>query len=89
MLADLAPLRSKGAATYRTELAWREFYADVLFARPETARDYYRPEYAAMSYAEPGAGARRLAARAAPASRSSTPACASCGTPAGCTTGCG
>ena len=55
MLADLAPLRSKGAKTYRTELAWREFYADVLFARPETARDYYRPEYAAMSYAEPGA----------------------------------
>ena len=54
MLADLAPLRSKGAATYRTELAWREFYADVLFARPETARDYYRPEYAAMRYAEPG-----------------------------------
>ena len=54
LLADLAPLRSKGAATYRTELAWREFYADVLFARPETARDYYRPEYAAMSYAEPG-----------------------------------
>jgi deoxyribodipyrimidine photo-lyase len=54
LLADLAPLRSKGAATYRTELAWREFYADVLFARPETARDYYRPEYAAMSYADPG-----------------------------------
>jgi deoxyribodipyrimidine photo-lyase len=55
MLADLASLRSTGARTYRTELAWREFYADVLFARPETARDYYRPEYAAMSYAEPGA----------------------------------
>jgi deoxyribodipyrimidine photo-lyase len=55
MLADLAALRSNGARTYRTELAWREFYADVLFARPETARDYYRPEYAAMSYAEPGA----------------------------------
>ncbi len=55
MLADLAALRSMGARTYRTELAWREFYADVLFARPETARDYYRPEYAAMSYAEPGA----------------------------------
>ncbi|HET9420720.1 MAG TPA: deoxyribodipyrimidine photo-lyase [Nocardioides sp.] len=54
MLADLAALRSKGARTYRTELAWREFYADVLFARPETARDYYRPEYAAMTYAEPG-----------------------------------
>ena len=33
----------EGAATYRKELAWREFYADVLFARPETAREYLRP----------------------------------------------
>jgi deoxyribodipyrimidine photo-lyase len=56
LLADLARLRSKGAATYRTELAWREFYADVLLARPETARDFYRPEYARMRYDEPGQG---------------------------------
>ncbi len=89
LLADLAPLRSQGAATYRTELAWREFYADVLFARPETARDYYRPEYAAMSYADPGHGAGEPGGAAAPASRSWTPACGSSGTPAGCTTGCG
>ena len=54
MLADLAALRSTGAATYRKELAWREFYADVLFARPETAREYLRPEYARMAYDEPG-----------------------------------
>ncbi len=54
MLADLAPLRSTGAATYRKELAWREFYADVLLARPETAREYLRPEYARMAYDEPG-----------------------------------
>ena len=53
LLADLAPLRSKGAATYRKELAWREFYADVLHARPETARDYLRPEFAKMRYAQP------------------------------------
>ena len=82
-------LRSDGAATYRNELAWREFYADVLFAPPETARDYLRPEFARMAYDEPGDAARRLAARAAPASRSSTPGCASCGRPAGCTTGSG
>ncbi len=55
MLADLAPLRSTGAATYRKELAWREFYADVLHAQPETARDYLRREYARMPYDEPGA----------------------------------
>ncbi len=54
MLADLARLRSDGAATYRKELAWREFYADVLAARPETARDYLRPEFARMRYDEPG-----------------------------------
>ncbi|MEP9362231.1 deoxyribodipyrimidine photo-lyase [Nocardioides sp. CN2-186] len=54
MLADLARLRSDGAATYRKELAWREFYADVLAARPETARDYLRPEFARMRYDQPG-----------------------------------
>jgi deoxyribodipyrimidine photo-lyase len=54
MLADLSRLRSQGAATYRRELAWREFYADVLFHRPETAREYLRPEFARMAYDEPG-----------------------------------
>ena len=53
MLADLAPLRSTSAATYRKELAWREFYADVLFHRPETAREYLRPEFAGMEYDAP------------------------------------
>jgi deoxyribodipyrimidine photo-lyase len=55
MLADLAPLRSTGAATYRKELAWREFFAAVLHARPESARDYLRPAYAGMRYDRPGA----------------------------------
>ncbi len=55
MLADLTRLRSEGAVTYRKELAWREFYADVLHARPETAREYLRPEYARMPYADPAA----------------------------------
>ena len=63
MLADLAPLRSTGAATYRKELAWREFYADVLHAKPESARHYLRPEYAGMPYDEPGRSVRGLAAR--------------------------
>lgn len=53
MLADLAGRRGKGAHTYRTELAWREFYADVLARRPETAREYYKPEFARMTYDEP------------------------------------
>src|SRR6478735_7188741 len=54
LLADLAPLRSDGAAAYRRELAWRDFFADVLHARPDTARDYLRPAYAGMRYDEPG-----------------------------------
>jgi deoxyribodipyrimidine photo-lyase len=54
MLADLSRLDSAGAATYRKELAWREFFAHVLFARPETAREYLRADYARMRYDEPG-----------------------------------
>ena len=34
MLADLKGRRSQGALAYRRELAFREFYADVLFAQP-------------------------------------------------------
>ncbi len=34
MLADLAERGSAGASAYRRELAWREFYADVVFHRP-------------------------------------------------------
>ncbi len=54
LLADLAPLRSKGASTYRKELAWREFYADVLHHRPESARQYLKPELARLEYDDPG-----------------------------------
>jgi deoxyribodipyrimidine photo-lyase len=54
MLAALSRKRSAGAATYRKELAWREFYADVLFRQPRTARDYLRPDYARMAYDRPG-----------------------------------
>ncbi len=51
---ELARKRSAGAATYRKELAWREFYADVLFHQPRTAREYLRPEFARMPYDPPG-----------------------------------
>ncbi len=47
LLADLDP-RRKGHATYRTELAWREFYADVLWARPDSARRAYLEGMEAM-----------------------------------------
>ena len=36
LLHDLSSRRSKGVASYRRELAWREFYADILFHGPES-----------------------------------------------------
>jgi deoxyribodipyrimidine photo-lyase len=54
MLADLKGAIGQGAQTYRQELAWREFYADVLLHRPDSARDYYKPEFARMDYDVPG-----------------------------------
>jgi deoxyribodipyrimidine photo-lyase len=54
LLADLQDRRGEAATTYRTELAWREFYADVLFQQPRTAREYLRVELAQMQYDEPG-----------------------------------
>ncbi|RIJ70603.1 deoxyribodipyrimidine photo-lyase [Nakamurella silvestris] len=38
MLAELAAKRSDGATSYARELAWREFYADLVFQRPESVR---------------------------------------------------
>jgi deoxyribodipyrimidine photo-lyase len=54
MLADLAGHAGTSAATYTTELAWREFYAEVLWTSPDSARDYLNPDFAAMKYDEPG-----------------------------------
>ena len=54
LLADLARRRSKGAEVFRSELAWREFYADVLWHEPRSAREYLREEYARLAYDEPG-----------------------------------
>ncbi len=55
MLADLAGRRGDSARTYRKELAWREFYADVLFQRPDSAREYLHARFADMAYDRPGA----------------------------------
>lgn len=49
MLAGLGP----DDDAYRRELAFREFYADVLFHRPDSADGYYNPSFAAMRYDEP------------------------------------
>ena len=52
-MKDLAGRRGEGAKVFGQELAWREFYADVLWHRPETAREYLKPEFAGMAYDEP------------------------------------
>jgi deoxyribodipyrimidine photo-lyase len=43
LLADLAKLSGDGPAVFRTELCWREFYADVLWHHPESARKSLNP----------------------------------------------
>jgi deoxyribodipyrimidine photo-lyase len=40
--------------TFRKEIAWREFYADVLFNNPMTDVEYYAPRFAQMRYDKPG-----------------------------------
>ncbi len=47
MLADLG----SEDETFRKELAWREFYAAVLHHWPASAREYFQPELATMTYA--------------------------------------
>jgi deoxyribodipyrimidine photo-lyase len=46
LLAKLG--RSQAERAFRNELCWREFYADVLHHRPETARDAFNPAMKAM-----------------------------------------
>ena len=45
---------SKAHDTFRKEIAWREFYADVLFHNPHTIEEYYVEKFVNMRYEEPG-----------------------------------
>ncbi|MCF8528398.1 MAG: DNA photolyase family protein [Aquiluna sp.] len=44
---------SPSEETFRKEICWREFYADVLFHNPHTLTEYYNEEFARMAYANP------------------------------------
>ena len=57
MLADLAERGGDSVETFRTELAWREFYADILHQRPDSARGNYDRSFDALP-TESGAAAR-------------------------------
>jgi len=52
LLANLG--ESKAHDTFRREIAWREFYADVLFNNPNTDTEYYAPRFKKMRYDAPG-----------------------------------
>jgi hypothetical protein len=58
LLADLAP----DDDAFRRELAWREFYAAVLYHRPSTARTCFQPHMEAMRYDHGSAAESRFAA---------------------------
>jgi deoxyribodipyrimidine photo-lyase len=53
LLASLG--ESKAHDTFRKEIAWREFYADVLHNNPHTDKEYYAPRFAQMRYNKPDA----------------------------------
>jgi deoxyribodipyrimidine photo-lyase len=43
LLADLAARRGEGPEAFRTQIAWREFHADVLFHHPSARRESLTP----------------------------------------------
>jgi len=57
--------RTKGEATFRNELCWREFYADVLWNRPDTVSHAFNPAMSAMQVDEGPEADRRFEAWAA------------------------
>ena len=65
VLHDLAPLRSAGATALARQIAWRDFFADVLWHRPDAVTQPIRPEFKNMPTDEPDqspTAAERLAA---------------------------
>jgi deoxyribodipyrimidine photo-lyase len=56
LLAELSDV--EGHVVFRKEIAWREFYADVLFRNQHTIDDYYEPRFKNMRY-EKGSKAKK------------------------------
>ncbi|MFZ2529709.1 MAG: deoxyribodipyrimidine photo-lyase [Rhodococcus sp. (in: high G+C Gram-positive bacteria)] len=50
LLHDLRDRADAGAATLRSELCWRDFYADVLHHRPDTAYRNYNDRFDSIRY---------------------------------------
>lgn len=49
LIADL-DRRNEGQKTFETELAWRDFYADVLFQKPDSAWHHWNEKFDAIRY---------------------------------------
>ena len=78
--------------TFAQELAWRDFYADVLHAWPESAWTAFNADSPSIQHRPVPCAERtlrRMVRRPHRRTRSSTPACASSSPRASCTTGCG
>ncbi|MEY4263393.1 MAG: hypothetical protein RLY88_1101 [Actinomycetota bacterium] len=60
ILRELAD--SSGHNVFRKEIAWREFYADVLWHNPSSLNDYYEPRFKNMRYDTGVEAQRRLEA---------------------------
>jgi deoxyribodipyrimidine photo-lyase len=54
LLADLARHQGEASERYRSELCWRDFYADVLWHRPESAREPLRADMGRLQVDPPG-----------------------------------
>ncbi|MEY4409100.1 MAG: hypothetical protein RLZZ138_351 [Actinomycetota bacterium] len=50
----------EGAEVFRKEIAWREFYADVMFHNPHSYDHYLDQRFAKMRYADPTTQSRLL-----------------------------
>lgn len=60
ILAELGG--SPGEEVFRKEIAWREFYADVLFHNPHTVDQYYEKRFEKLRYDDPAEFPEKLAA---------------------------
>ena len=65
VLADLATRRSKGSLALARQIAWRDFYAETMFHRPDAVTEPIKPEFRRMPTDDPAqdaTAAQRLAA---------------------------
>ena len=62
LLDDIGRRTGEAAERYRTELAWREFYADVLYHTPGSARQNWNRRFDALPVEEDAEAERRFQA---------------------------